>query len=64
LLESRKKDTLKVELELKTLKDKYNSSIDLWNKEKLEMQVNLNYLEVFLFFISVFYLIILCGRKS
>jgi len=47
LLESRKKDTLKVELELKTLKDKYNSSIDLWNKEKLEMQVNLNYLDVF-----------------
>jgi len=29
-----------VELELKSLKDKYNNSIDNWNKEKLEMQVN------------------------
>ncbi|XP_029342174.1 golgin subfamily A member 6-like protein 22 [Acyrthosiphon pisum] len=46
LLESRKKDTLKVELELKTLKDKYNNSIDLWNKEKLEMQKTLKDLEI------------------
>lgn len=40
LLESKKKDSLKVELELKTLKEKYNNSIDIWNKQKLEMQVN------------------------
>lgn len=40
LLETKKKDTLKIELELKTLKDKYNSSLDAWTKEKLEMQVN------------------------
>jgi len=40
LLENKKKDTLRVEFELKTLKDKYNNSIDIWNKEKLEMQVN------------------------
>ncbi|CAI6345943.1 unnamed protein product [Macrosiphum euphorbiae] len=46
LLESRKKDILKVELELKTLKDKYNNSIDLWNKEKLEMQKKLKDLEI------------------
>lgn len=61
MLESRKKDTLKVEVELKALKDKYNISIDLWNKEKLEMQVNLNHLDVF---INVFNLIILWCRKS
>lgn len=60
MLESRKKDTLKVEVELKALKDKYNISIDLWNKEKLEMQVNLNHLDVF---INVFNMIILCCRK-
>ncbi|XP_015367295.1 PREDICTED: spindle pole body component 110-like isoform X1 [Diuraphis noxia] len=46
LLESRKKDTLKVELELKTLKEKYNHSIDLWNKEKLEMQKKIKDLEI------------------
>lgn len=40
LLENKKKDTLKVELELRSLKDKYNSSVDTWNKEKIEMQVN------------------------
>lgn len=43
LLENRKKDIVKVELELKTLKEKYNTSIDLWNKEKTEMQVSSKY---------------------
>ncbi|XP_026815432.1 golgin subfamily A member 6-like protein 22 [Rhopalosiphum maidis] len=46
LLESRKKDTLKVEVELKALKDKYNISNDLWNKEKLEMQKKVKDLEI------------------
>lgn len=49
LLESKKKDLVKVEFELKSLKDKYNNSSDVWNKEKLEMQVNIpnNYDDVF-----------------
>jgi len=48
-------------MELKTLKDKYNSSVDLWNKEKLEMQVYSNHLDVF---INIFDLVILYYRKS